>query len=346
MISLNDCAFAARLLLGGGGRVDGRGAGAARAPSFAFSRSEGGSSAEVVVGGTRVHACVRAEVCAPFEDRPLDGFLVFAVEVLGSAGGEGQDAAAVGARAPLAAAHIARILERQVRDARAVDTEALCIVPGECVWSLRCDVRVVEDAGNLVDAAALAAMAALLHFRRPEAAVRGGIVTLIPAWERAPVPLAVHHVPLTLSFGCVARATLAQALAATAAAHSPAAAGGAGAAGAAPADAPPPSPPPAPAAESALGELLLRDPTLLEERLCSGSITLCMNAHGELCGLHKLGGCPVTVPAMLALVRGAAAEAPGLVAQLKAAVAAAQAEEGAKATAQHARMYAQAALSS
>jgi hypothetical protein len=47
--------------------VDGRGAGAARAPSFAFSRSEGGSSAEGGVGGTRVHACVGAVVAATID---------------------------------------------------------------------------------------------------------------------------------------------------------------------------------------------------------------------------------------------------------------------------------------
>ena len=88
MISQNDVTFAALALLGGA-RVDGRGAHEARAPAFAFERSEGRASAEVALaGGTRVHASVSAEVCPPFEDRPLDGFLVFSVELLGSAGSE------------------------------------------------------------------------------------------------------------------------------------------------------------------------------------------------------------------------------------------------------------------
>ena len=342
MISLNDTTFASRGLLLGT-RLDGREFACARAPTFTFARSENRASSEVLLGGTRVHACVSAEVCPPFEDRPLDGFLVFGVELLGSAGSEGQDAAGVGSggRPPLAATHIARILERQIRDARAVDTEAMCIVPGECVWSLRCDVRVVEDAGNLVDAASLAAMAALLFFRRPEAAVRGGIVTLYPEWDRAPVPLAVHHIPLTLSYGCVARATLAHATAAAAAAASATAAAAAAASSSSSssssASAASPAPP---AALEASGELFLRDPTLLEESVCSGSITLCMNAHAELCGVHKLGGCPVSVPDMVALVRSTAAQAPALVAALKAALAEAEQLEQARAKQRHAALFA------
>ena len=42
--------------------------------------------------------------------------------------------------------HVVRVLERAVRQSRAVDTEALCIVPGEKVWSLRVDVHVLDEA--------------------------------------------------------------------------------------------------------------------------------------------------------------------------------------------------------
>lgn len=47
------------------------------------------------------------------------------------------------------------------------DTEALCVVAGEKVWQLRVDVHILDHGGNLIDAAALAAIAALQHFRRP-----------------------------------------------------------------------------------------------------------------------------------------------------------------------------------
>lgn len=39
------------------------------------------------------------------------------------------------------------------------------------VWSLRVDVHVLDSAGNLVDACCLAALAALLGFRKPQVEV-------------------------------------------------------------------------------------------------------------------------------------------------------------------------------
>ncbi len=37
-----------------------------------------------------------------------------------------------------------------------VDLSQLCIVPDRAVWVLRCDVLVLDDSGNLQDAALLA----------------------------------------------------------------------------------------------------------------------------------------------------------------------------------------------
>ena len=57
--------------------------------------------------------------------------------------------------------HPSLSLSAQIRDARALDVEALCIVPGERVWAVRADVRIVDLSGNAPDACALAAIAAL-----------------------------------------------------------------------------------------------------------------------------------------------------------------------------------------
>ena len=52
-------------------------------------------------------------------------------------------------------------------------------------------------------AASLAAAAALLSFRRPEATVNPETqrVTVHPADVREPVPLALHHLPVAITFG-------------------------------------------------------------------------------------------------------------------------------------------------
>ena len=60
----------------------------------------------------------------------------------------------------------------------------------------RVDVRhVLDHGGNLIDAAALASIAALLNYRRPDVTVGGeGEITVHPLSEREPVPLSIHHV--------------------------------------------------------------------------------------------------------------------------------------------------------
>ena len=48
-----------------------------------------------------------------------------------------------------------------------VDLGQLCIAKGRAVWVLRCDVMVLDDSGNLQDAALLAVVAALRTLRIP-----------------------------------------------------------------------------------------------------------------------------------------------------------------------------------
>ena len=76
---------------------------------------------------------------------------------------------------------------------------------------MRVDVHALDHAGNLADAAALAALAALLAFRRPDVTVApgaggdkalgssGGVTQHAPD-VREPLPLSLHHLPLAVTF--------------------------------------------------------------------------------------------------------------------------------------------------
>lgn len=59
--------------------------------------------------------------------------------------------------------------------------------PTSQVWSLRVDVRVLDNCGNLVDACCLAALAALVAYRKPQASVRARphAPMRTAAWRRA-----------------------------------------------------------------------------------------------------------------------------------------------------------------
>ena len=47
--------------------------------------------------------------------------------------------------------HTQTIVENGLREARAIDTEALCIVAGEKAWSIHCEIHVLDDGGNIVE---------------------------------------------------------------------------------------------------------------------------------------------------------------------------------------------------
>jgi len=74
---------------------------------------------------------------------------------------------------------VSRLLEKALRRSRAIDTEGLCIIAGEKVWSIRVDIRVLDHEGNITDCACIAAIAALYHFRRPEYTIEDDEVTIV-----------------------------------------------------------------------------------------------------------------------------------------------------------------------
>jgi len=173
-------------------RVDGRQPLDMRNVKINFGQNVG--SVEVQLGTTRALATVSAEIVPPFPERPSEGFLNFFVDFSPMASPSFQ-----ANRPSDKAVELSRVVERGIKESRALDTEALCLVAGEKVWAIRCDVHVTDCGGNMTDAVNLAAVIALLHFRRPDVTVVGGKVTVHPTDDRQPMPLAIHHVPISLT---------------------------------------------------------------------------------------------------------------------------------------------------
>ncbi|KAK9042585.1 hypothetical protein V6N11_017652 [Hibiscus sabdariffa] len=156
-------------------------------------------SAEVQLGQTRVMCVVTAKFVQPFRDRPNEGTLSIYTEFSPMA-----DPSFEAGRAGESAVELGRIIDRGLRESRAVDTESLCIVAGKLAWAIRIDIHILDNGGNLVDAANIAALAALMTFRRPECSLGGEDgqeVIIHPPEIRDPVPLIVHHLPIAITFG-------------------------------------------------------------------------------------------------------------------------------------------------
>jgi exosome complex component RRP45 len=242
-----------------GVRVDGRALDAARTARIVLGPSHG--QAHVTLGRTVALASATASPIAPYADRPAEGTLSVSVEVSAAASEPAALEFAVhGAHPPAdrTALALRGLVERVIRDSRAIDTEALCILAGKRVWAVAVDVALVDAAGNAADAVHLAAMAALLHARRNEVSISGTDVHIHPFTEREPLPLPVHHVPLTVSYALFA----------------------------------------ASGSDQATEDIAALDPCLAEELAADGALTIALNAHGEVCGLHKAGGLPIA-PALV-----------------------------------------------
>jgi len=136
-------------------------------------------SALVELGKTKVVAGVKLGIGQPFKDVPDEGILIVNAEFTPLAheefepGPPGEDAI-----------ELARVVDRAIRESHAIELEKLAIVPGEKVWTVFIDIAILNHHGNLIDAAALASVAALWNTRIPklegEEIIRGEYVGKLP----------------------------------------------------------------------------------------------------------------------------------------------------------------------
>jgi exosome complex component RRP42 len=123
--------------------------------TYGVSKTAEGS-AIVKIGETEVVAGAKLSIEVPFPDTPDEGIIMVNAELLPlssprfEAGPPG-----------IEAVELARVVDRGLRESKALDLKKLCIKKGEKVWSVSVDICTLNDAGNLFDAAGLAAIAAL-----------------------------------------------------------------------------------------------------------------------------------------------------------------------------------------
>lgn len=233
-------------------RLDGRHAEDFRTLEIDFGESYG--VVDLRLGGTRILTHLSAEITQPHADRPFEGMFSVVTEL-----------------SPMTYPHlesgrpsqneilISRLLEKTIRRSAALSPESLCLVAGQTCWSIRADVHVLSADGNVIDAASLAVVTALAHFKKPETSTIGGVVTVYTLSEREPVPLSLLHWPLCVTFSFY-RVNI---------------------------------------EGSEKVEKMMIDATEMEEQMRDGYMTVGMNPHGEICQVAKLGGTPVNAELIL-----------------------------------------------
>ncbi|HKZ87945.1 MAG TPA: exosome complex protein Rrp42 [Candidatus Bathyarchaeia archaeon] len=155
-----------------------------------IEKAEG--SARILLGKTQVLVGVKVGTGEPFPDTPNEGVMTVNAELV-----------------PLASPtfepgppdensiELARIVDRGIRESKAIDTEKLVIEPGKKVFVVFVDVYVLNHDGNLIDASALAAVSALLNTKMPNYEIKDGEVKI----KQGYTPLPLRSRPITITIG-------------------------------------------------------------------------------------------------------------------------------------------------
>ena len=150
-------------------------------------------SAQVILGGTRVVAGVKVEIGSPFSDTPNKGVLTCNAELTPIASpffeSGPPDEQTV---------EIARVVDRGIRESKAVDLEKLVLIPGEKVHVCFVDIYVLDYDGNLFDASEIAATVALMSAKIPEIEVNEDTGELTVLDKKQLLPL--NNIPVSATF--------------------------------------------------------------------------------------------------------------------------------------------------
>ncbi|NHK32466.1 MAG: exosome complex protein Rrp42 [Asgard group archaeon] len=167
-------------------------------PDF-IPKAEG--SAVAKIGRTKVIAGIKLQLGEPFPDTPESGVVTTTVERIPIAspdfesGPPREDAI-----------ELARVTDRAIREAQAVNQEELVVIPGKKVWVLFIDIYVLDYDGNLFDACVLAAVSALMKTQIPETRIIKNDqgeeeVELLETTK----PLKLDHIPISCTFSKIGK---------------------------------------------------------------------------------------------------------------------------------------------
>ena len=155
-----------------------------------IEKAEG--SARVLLGKTEILVGVKVETGEPFPDTPNEGVMTVNAELVPLASPDFEpgppDERSI---------ELARVVDRGIRESKTIDTEKLCIESGKQVFVVFVDIYVLNYDGNLIDASALAAMAALMNTKMPNYEIKDGELTIKQGYT--PLPLKSH--PITVTVG-------------------------------------------------------------------------------------------------------------------------------------------------
>jgi exosome complex component RRP42 len=120
-------------------------------------------SALVKCGDTEVIAGIKLNIGAPYPDSQDEGTMMVGSELLPLSNPSFE-----GGPPKIDSIEVARVIDRGIREGKAIDIKKLCVRKGELVWTVMIDVLPLNHDGNLIDVGGIAALAALKNAKMLE----------------------------------------------------------------------------------------------------------------------------------------------------------------------------------
>lgn len=156
-------------------------------------------SAQVYLGKSKVLAGIKIETGEPFPDTPEEGVLTVNAELVPLASPTFE------AGPPSEAAiELSRVVDRGIRESKAVDLKSLVIQKGKKVQVVYVDIYVLDHDGNLIDTAAMAAIAALINSKVSKMEVKGDDVVAKGGQHQLPL----NNYPVAVTFAKIDKTIL------------------------------------------------------------------------------------------------------------------------------------------
>ena len=153
-------------------------------------------SARVKIGDTEIIVGVKLDVQEPYPDHEDEGTMITSMEFSPVAGERYESGPP-----KIDAIEVARVVDRGIRESGFIDWKKLCIKKGEKVWSILIDIYAINDDGNILDASAIGAVAALKMSKFPvydkkEEAVKYGELSddNLPLTDNVPFTMTFHKI--------------------------------------------------------------------------------------------------------------------------------------------------------
>ncbi len=150
-------------------------------------------SAQVSMGGTKIIAGIKVDIGSPYPDTPNQANMTVNAELLPLASRTFEpgppDERAI---------ELARVVDRCIRESKAIDLEKLVYIPGQKVAVIYIDIYVLDYDGNYFDPSVIAAVAALATAKIKKYEVIDGILKLVEG-EYTKIP--IRRLPVSVNLG-------------------------------------------------------------------------------------------------------------------------------------------------